>query len=213
MKALNLFANFVASGRKSRAAFSIALASFFAIGCGGREFAEVEGQITLEGKPLADVEVMFLPDPVKGNRANNSTAFTDEQGHYTLFAPRDQRSGTVLGPHRVAITDLTMVVDTTGAGDAGKAAKRSPSSGPAMPGTKPRRFPKEYGDPLETPFQDIDVVSGKQVCNFELKTALKAEPRKSKGKNQEKKNGSDENHGNHETRDQESKGNYEKRGK
>ncbi len=194
------------------AVLSMAMTALFAIGCGGREFAEVEGQITLEGKPLAEVEVLFLPDPAKGNQGNNASAFTDAQGHYTLLAPRDQRVGTVLGPHRVAITDLTMVVDTTGAGDVGKA--RGPSSGPTMPGTKPRRFPREYGDPMETPFQEIEIVSGKQVCNFELKTALKAEHRKPRGKDGGKKNGNNESHGAHEKKANEDKERrHEKQGK
>jgi len=184
--------------RKSAFAGSMTWFSLLAIGCGGREFAEVEGQITLEGKPLADVEVLFLPDPIKGNRGNNASAFTDTEGNYKLMAPRDQRTGTVLGPHRVAITDLTMVVDTTGAGDVGK-ANRAPPSGPSMPGTKPRRFPKEYGDPLDTPFQEIEIVSGKQVCNFELKSTLPAMPvRAKKDKNKDNKENK-ENQGNHES--------------
>lgn len=186
--------------RKSHFVLSIALTALLAIGCGGREFAEVEGQITLEGKPLADVEVLFLPDPIKGNQGNNASAFTDAEGNYKLMAPRDQRTGTVLGPHRVAFTDLTMVVDTTGAGDVGK-ANRAPPSGPSMPGTKPRRFPKEYGDPLETPFQEIEIVSGKQVCNFELKTTLPAQPAKTKKKEKKETNGNDESHGNHENKE------------
>lgn len=174
--------------RKSGLASLIGMTAFLAIGCGGREFAEVEGQITLEGKPLGDVEVLFLPDPLKGNQGNNASAFTDPEGKYKLLALRDHRTGTVLGPHRVAITDLTMVIDTTGTGGPGKTGK----IGPTMPGTTPRRFPREYGDPLETPFQEIDIVSGKQTCNFDLKAgpvragSLKADNAKSSEKLAEK---------------------------
>lgn len=170
--------------RKSGWLASIGLAALFAIGCGGREFAEVEGQITLEGKPLSDVEVLFLPDPLKGNQGNNASAFTDSEGNYKLLALRDHRTGTVLGPHRVAITDLTMVIDTTGTGGPGKTGQ----VGPKMPGTVPRRFPKEYGDPLETPFQEIEIVPGKQTCNFDLQAGpvLRTSSAKSSEKSTEK---------------------------
>lgn len=147
-------------------AFALAVS---ALGCGGREFAEVEGRVTLDGQPLADAEVVFLPDPVKGNQANNASAFTDADGRYRLYAGRDGRDGTVVGPHRVVVVDLRMVVDTTGAGTPQAAGGGAAVA--AMPGTKPRRFPVAYGDAFATPFADVEVRSGKQTLDFDLKSA------------------------------------------
>jgi hypothetical protein len=135
-----------------------------AAGCSGREFAEVEGTVTFEGKPLSEVQVVFVPDTTKGNKGNNASAFTDAQGHYRLRAERDQKDGTVLGSHRVYFVDLTAVPDMTGNTSApGQVARRS---GPGMP----LRFPKVYTELLETPFQDIEVKSGKQTLDFDLKS-------------------------------------------
>lgn len=146
-----------------------ALSAALMLGCGGREFSEVEGTVTLDGQPLAFVEVVFLPESTKGNEANNASAFTDADGRYQLFAARDNRAGTVLGPHRVIITDLTMVADSTGAGNPAQPGAA------AMPGTKPRRFPKAYGDAAETPFRDIEVGRGKQTLNFQLNSTKRPE--------------------------------------
>jgi hypothetical protein len=135
-------------------------------GCGGKEFAEVEGVITLDGKPLPEVQVVFVPDPFKGNVGNNSLAVTDSEGRYRLFAARDERHGTVIGPHRVMIVDLTQVVDTTSAGEPAKPGQSAASS---SPGAKPRRFSGDYSDVARTPLQSVEVTSGAQTLNFDLK--------------------------------------------
>jgi hypothetical protein len=138
------------------------------VGCNSaREFAEVEGTVTLNGKPLTEVQVVFAPDATKGNKGNNASAFTDAQGHYRLRAERDQKDGTVLGPHRVYFVDLTAVPDLTGEAPApGQAARRK---GPGIP----LRFPRVYTDILETPFVDVEVKPGKQTLDFDLKTSGK----------------------------------------
>jgi hypothetical protein len=136
-----------------------------ALGCGSaREFAEVEGTVTFDGKPLTEVQVVFVPDVVRGNKGNNASAFTDAEGRYRLRAERDQRDGTVLGPHRVYFVDLTAVPDLTGMPPPpGQPVRRS---GPGLP----LRFPKVYTDLLETPFKDVEIKSGKQTFNFDLKS-------------------------------------------
>lgn len=136
-------------------------------GCGSREFAEVEGTVTFDGKPLTEVQVVFVPDAVKGNKGNNATAFTDAQGRYRLRAERDQKDGTVLGPHRVYFIDLTAVPDLSGTPpEPGQAPRRS---GPGLP----TRFPQVYTDLLETPFKDVEIQSGNQTLNFDLKSDKK----------------------------------------
>src|SRR4051812_35141310 len=105
----------------------LALAAALVSGCGGgREFADVGGTVTLNGQPLAEVEVVFVPDALKGNTGNNATAFTDAQGHYKLRAARDKKDGTVLGLHRVFFVDLTSVPDLS-------REKGAPGSGAQAP--------------------------------------------------------------------------------
>src|SRR5262245_61382639 len=142
---------------------ALAVVAALAAGCSGREFAEVEGTVTFDGKPLTEVQVVFVPDAVKGNAGNNASAFTDAQGHYRLRAERDQKDGTVLGPHRVFFVDLTTVPELADApAPPGQAARRR---GPGIP----TRFPRVYTDLLETPFKDVEIKSGKQTLDFDLK--------------------------------------------
>src|SRR2546425_8916779 len=78
-----------------------------AAGCSrGPQFANVEGRITLNGRPLPDMEVLFLPDPKEGTLGPPSSAYTDEKGHYQLVTNKGQ-SGAVVGTHRVCLRDLT----------------------------------------------------------------------------------------------------------
>src|SRR6516225_4624785 len=86
-----------------------------AAGC-GRQFGQVEGTVTLDGAPLPDVEVVFIPDPARGSTGNNASAVTNAQGRYSLRSPREGKDGVAVGFHRVMITDLIMVTYLTKAG-------------------------------------------------------------------------------------------------
>jgi hypothetical protein len=142
-----------------------------AAGCGGREFGQVEGTVTLDGVPLPDVEVVFIPDPARGSTGNNASAVTNAQGRYSLRSPREGKDGVAVGFHRVMITDLLMVTDLTKAGDppgaGGGAALPAQPKGP--PGSKKRRFPLSYGDPVKTPLKEVEVKPGKQTLDFDVK--------------------------------------------
>jgi hypothetical protein len=144
----------------------VAVGAAAAGGCGGREFAEVEGRVTLDGNPLTDIEIVFLPDPAKGNPGNSASAFTDTDGRYRLHATRDNRDGTVLGPHRVVVIDLTAIVPPGGGALPTAEAANAPAT---RAGAKPRRFPTKYGDATNTPFKDVEVKPGKQTLDFDLK--------------------------------------------
>lgn len=71
-------------------------------GCGATDrpdLAEVQGTVTLDGKPLAGATVVF--EPTEGGRASRGQ--TDAQGKYELIYLRDIK-GAKIGPHRVSIT-------------------------------------------------------------------------------------------------------------
>jgi hypothetical protein len=133
-------------------------------------YGEVEGTVTLEGKPLADVEVVFLPDPEKGNTGKRAVAFTDAKGRYRL-ASDGGRAGAPVGFHRVCVNDLRagpsgapVVVTDDAKAPAGTA---NPSS--KSPERKRGRFPDVYSSAGATPLRDIEIKPGPQSIPIELK--------------------------------------------
>jgi hypothetical protein len=74
-----------------------------AAGCGTkREFAEVEGTVTLEGKTLTGVEVMFVPDSEEAEQLPFATAKSDDAGRYTLTL-HNGKPGALVGRSRVVV--------------------------------------------------------------------------------------------------------------
>jgi hypothetical protein len=82
---------------------------FALVGCGqaSYRFVEVEGILTLQGKPLDNMLVQFLPDVTKENQGPHSTAITDDKGHFRLKAHTGQ-DGAVIGWHCVVLEDLNV---------------------------------------------------------------------------------------------------------
>lgn len=82
------------------AVFSLVLFLAFA-GCGGRNspsLADVSGTIQMDGKPLADASVTFIPAS-----GRPSTGTTDNRGYYTMTYS-EQADGVVPGSCRVMIS-------------------------------------------------------------------------------------------------------------
>jgi hypothetical protein len=65
----------------------------------GPDLGDVEGIVTLDGKPLVRASVVF--EPKAGGRS--SRAVTDETGRYHLIYLRDI-SGALIGSHKVKIS-------------------------------------------------------------------------------------------------------------
>jgi len=136
-------------------------------GCskGGPEFAEVEGTVTLNGKPLPNVEVVFMSELLDGKGKANpaSTSYTDEQGHYSLWCNQADTGGAVVGTYRVCVNDIAaMPLPAMEFGDDPVAAKAH------RPG--PLRVPSRYSSSAKTPFRDVKIFSGKVNLNFDVKT-------------------------------------------
>jgi hypothetical protein len=97
--------------RTSVARWSAMAAVLFLAGCGGSDLnlAPVEGIVTLDGKPIPDAAVLFLPDdPTMGPPAAGTT---DGEGRFTLITAN--LPGAAVGSHRVAISkDQTQVIPT-----------------------------------------------------------------------------------------------------
>ncbi len=128
-----------------------------ATGCGrGAPLAEVEGVITCSGRPLANAEVVFLPDPEQGTAGPRSSGYTDDTGRYRLTTPGGD--GAIAGTHRVTVRDLTTVRGPF-------ATVGNPATSPAVPKA---RFAETYQSPSATPLKAVKVQPGKNVLNFEL---------------------------------------------
>ncbi len=65
-------------------------------------FYPVEGTVTKGGRPLRDIQVIFLSDPEANTVGPRAIGRTDEAGHYRLGSDRGD-DGAVVGKHRVVI--------------------------------------------------------------------------------------------------------------
>ena len=135
-------------------------------GCSqGPQFAEVEGKVTLDGQPLPDVEVIFLPDPGTGTLGSSSSCYTDENGHYELRTHKGQ-SGAVIGTHRVCIRDLTTLPLPPMWDADDEAPQARPRAAKSAP--KPSRVPLSYKSSEKTPLRAVEVKAGEQTLDFQL---------------------------------------------
>ena len=77
-------------------------------GClqGSIEYAPVKGRITLDGEPVPDAKIMFIPTKQRNEKRISlpySFGFTDKDGNYTLKTEKQQK-GAVVGSHIVIIS-------------------------------------------------------------------------------------------------------------
>jgi hypothetical protein len=84
-------------------------------GCGGGpKYVPVSGVVTLDGKPGADLVVLFLPQASEGNQnpGRGSSAYTGKDGRYQLKT-MDGDEGAVVGKHLVQIMSKgsTLAID------------------------------------------------------------------------------------------------------
>ncbi len=71
-------------------------------------FAPVSGLVTLDGAPLRNALVVFVPQPRSrlGNPGPKSSGKTDEQGRFNLRVDGRREAGAVIGLHQVRILRL-----------------------------------------------------------------------------------------------------------
>lgn len=78
-------------------------------GCGDSkfQFASVEGQVQLDGRPVEGATVVFMPISTRddGEAGPYSNGETDAEGRYRLATTEERsRNGAVVGSHRVIIS-------------------------------------------------------------------------------------------------------------
>lgn len=134
---------------------------FLLAGCGGSTTSSVSGTVTLDGKPLADATIQFVPD----GAGRDATGQTDKNGYFSMstFKPGD---GVVPGTYKVVIAPPLGEPDKTqhaNAGDAMNAAVAKPAP------KKASSFPEKYSRPDLTPLTQEVPAKGK--VTFELKSS------------------------------------------
>ena len=139
-----------------RCAAAVLLVCLFLIGCGGKDYdvVPVSGTVTLDGQPLAEATVMFLP--VEGKTVNPgppSVAVTAADGTYRLKTSDDD-PGAVAGKHMVRI-----FTRRTEQADAG-------SDNPNVREIAPERVPERYNRNSELTFEVP--AEGTDAADFQL---------------------------------------------
>jgi hypothetical protein len=130
----------MASHQRGLIAGLVTVGIFGAASCAGDPLvAPVEGTLRIKGKPLANVEVEFLPE-ANGPR---SRGVTDQDGRYRLTTDA-QKSGATIGSHRVLLYDL-QVYDDKPVGGGKKDQDVTP--------VRASRIPAGYNNPATTPLK------------------------------------------------------------
>ncbi|UUO05449.1 carboxypeptidase regulatory-like domain-containing protein [Blastopirellula sp. J2-11] len=128
-----------------------ALALFLQSGCAARsdrpDLGEVTGTVTLDGKPLADALLTFVPE-----RGRSSFGATDEAGFYRLKYTGDF-DGAVLGQHKVVIESIVA------------SGNHSDPSIERNNSAQVEKIPRKYNTRSEL---KREVVAGSNAFDFEL---------------------------------------------
>ncbi|MDF1742725.1 MAG: carboxypeptidase-like regulatory domain-containing protein [Gimesia sp.] len=80
--------------------FVISLTACGGAGSDAPSLGQVTGKITMDGAPLADASVTFMPEKVRA-----SAATTDSEGNYELIYIREEK-GAAIGKHKVTVSKL-----------------------------------------------------------------------------------------------------------
>jgi hypothetical protein len=124
-------------------------------GCSdGPKMVEVEGTVTVKGKPVDKIQVEFWPE---GN-GPRSIGVTDEQGRFSLSSDDGKRKGAAVGSHRIVLRDIGILGDEF----LGRAAEDIDLT----KGKKPR-ISTEYDEPQKTPLKK-EVSGEKTTIDLEV---------------------------------------------
>ncbi len=130
-------------------------------GCSrGIPMGQVDGIVRLDGAPLADAMVTFIPEDRK---LPQSTGFTDSEGRFQLRCNNGQLGATV-GNHRVIAIDAARAPAGKGKDD---------DELPEGKDVPVSRVPAKFSRPDKTPLRQA-VEIGPQEVTIEIETNRKA---------------------------------------
>lgn len=141
-------------------------------GCSGAggTIAPVSGKVTMDGKPVAGLEVVFSPLAVEGNSSPGpwSNAVTDADGSFKLKT-RHGKTGALIGKHEVIFEypdladEAELKANVKEAESKEEAAELRAALAELRKQLKERpRIPRSANREIEVPKEGIE------PCNFEL---------------------------------------------
>jgi hypothetical protein len=143
----------------SRGCVLAVLASSLVCGCGRSvRLGEVEGTVRLDGQPLGQVLIVFIPED---RNQPQSMGITDAEGRFKLRCS-NARFGAVVGEHRVTLVDAAIA-------PGGRSRDDEPTEGPAPPAS---RVPDVYSRADKTPLRQT-VAAGTQSVTFDIPSSAK----------------------------------------
>ena len=91
-----------------RLSMSLAASVVLLVGCdSGPKLIDVQGTLTVAGKPLDKIHVEFWPE---GN-GPRSIGITDAQGKFTLTTDDGKTKGALAGSHKIVLRDVGVMKD------------------------------------------------------------------------------------------------------
>lgn len=122
---------------------------------------EVEGVVLLNGNPLPNALVEFIPELNHFGAEMNSSGITDEKGFFRLTCRWNNQPGAAVATHRVIITDAPME------GGRGMDPESQAKSAQYYSSLKNRPIPSSYSDFSKTPLR-LSVEAGKKTYEISL---------------------------------------------
>jgi hypothetical protein len=131
-------------------------------GCAHRlpPIVPAKGMVLLNGKPLPNASVTFVPMLEHFGANSNSTALTDENGEFTLTCMYNNQPGAVVGTHVVLVTEPPVPDELRKEQDGRVIANYR-----AKFGNRP--IPPEYSTVSQSPIK-IEVKEGQTEYNIDL---------------------------------------------
>jgi len=149
---------------RSMVCFYFALFIAATIGCSpsgkGLKVEYVEGLVTLDGEPLAEASVVFVPT-TDTSPMETASGMTNEKGIYKLTSPNgNPLAGAVAGEYKVLVSKIL-------AKSLSEGLEYGTSTGYTVPYTQTHLLPDVYRDPKNPKFT-VTVKKGKNKIPLEL---------------------------------------------
>jgi len=129
-------------------------------GCTGSRTSPVEGDVRLDGKPLPNASIHFVPQ----GTGRDATGTTDQNGHFVMstFNPKD---GVVAGEYKIVISPPAGSAEPTRYASAEEAMAAAAKSPPKTDTS----FPQEYTRADQTPLSQKVPVEGQLTIDLKSK--------------------------------------------
>ncbi len=141
------------------------------LGCGAEpdkiKVVAVTGTVTLDGQPLDDAMVSFLPQTAQGVAA---AATTDAKGRYSLQTAGVRKQGAAPGEYKVIIMKTEVKQLRTEEEALSQVKSQGPMAMPPPTNEARQVLPEKYRNPAQSGFAATVSESGDNSFDFELKS-------------------------------------------